>query len=59
MKIQQVEKQTGIPAQSIRYYEREGLILPERNPENRYRTYSPADIERLETIASAESLEYP
>ena len=51
MKIQQVEKQTGIPAQSIRYYEREGLIRPERNPENRYRTYSEADLERLETIA--------
>ena len=27
MKIQQVERQTGITAQSIRYYEREGLIL--------------------------------
>ena len=59
MKIQQVEKQTGIPAQSIRFYEREGLILPERNPENRYRTYGPEDVERLETIAFCRKLGVP
>ena len=51
MKIQQVEQKTGLTAQSIRYYEREGLICPERNPENRYRAYTEADVQRLRIIA--------
>lgn len=51
MKIQQVERQTGISAQSIRFYEREGLILPQRDSGNRYRIYSPEDVEELRSIA--------
>jgi len=59
MQIQQVEKQTGIPAQSIRFYEREGLITPERNPDNRYRDYSQADVQRLKTISFCRSMGIP
>jgi len=56
MKIQQVERQTGITAQSIRYYEREGLILPERDSSNSYRIYSAEDVERLRSIAFCRKL---
>ena len=56
MKIQQVERQTGITAQSIRYYEREGLILPERDGGNGYRIYSAEDVGRLQSIAFCRKL---
>jgi len=56
MQIQQVEKRTGLSAQSIRFYEREGLIQPERNPENRYRNYTEEDVRRLDSIAFCRSM---
>jgi len=56
MKIHQVEQQTGLTAQSIRFYEREGLICPARNPENRYRSYTEEDIQRLRTVAFCRSM---
>lgn len=59
MRIQQVERQTGISAQSIRFYEREGLIAPQRMPENRYRDYTPEDVQRLEGIVFCRKLGVP
>ena len=40
MTIKDVEQLTGITRQNIRFYEREGLIAPCRNPENQYRELS-------------------
>ena len=40
LNIKEVEKLTNITKQNIRYYERQGLIFPKRNPENDYREYS-------------------
>ena len=59
MQIQQVERQTGLSAQSIRFYEREGLIRPERNPENRYRNYTEEDVRRLNSIAFCRTMGIP
>lgn len=59
MRIQQVERQTGVSAQSIRFYEREGLIAPQRMPENRYRDYTPEDVQRLEGIVFCRKLGVP
>lgn len=59
MRIQQVEKQTGVNAQSIRFYEREGLLAPRRSPENRYRDYTPEDVRRLEGIVFCRKLGVP
>ena len=39
----------GVHAQTLRYYERVGLIWPSRSG-GRQRLYSPADIERLRRI---------
>lgn len=50
MKIKEAERLTGIPAANIRYYEKEGLIHPERDKENHYREYQMSDIEKLEQI---------
>lgn len=59
MLIKEVQKETGLPLQSIRYYEREGLISPARNQENRYRDYSEEDVEQLRTIAFCRKLGMP
>ena len=36
--------------QNIRYYEKQGLLHPERNLENDYRVYGEAEISRLNEI---------
>lgn len=59
MTIKEVEKQTGLPRSVIRFYEKEGLIAPQRNEENRYRAYSQADVDRLVRIAFLRTLDIP
>ena len=50
MNIKEVEERTGISRQNIRYYEKQGLLHPERNLENDYRVYGEAEISRLNEI---------
>jgi len=50
MKIYQVEELVGITKKNIRFYEDEGLLNPDRNPENGYREYSLKDVRQLEKI---------
>lgn len=50
MKINEVEKETGITSANIRYYERKNLLAPRRSDENNYRVYNAEDIERLKQI---------
>lgn len=49
MKINEIEKNLGIPKATIRFYEKEGLISPQRN-ENSYREYSGEDVELMKKI---------
>lgn len=49
MKIKEVEQIVGLAKENIRYYEKEGLIKPERN-DNNYREYSLEDSKRLKKI---------
>ena len=49
MKIQELERMTGLERPSIRFYEKEGLLVPNRL-ENGYRDYSEADAELLKKI---------
>ena len=46
MKIQDVEIKTGLDRATIRFYEKENILTPER-AENGYRNYSDADVELL------------
>ena len=50
MLINEVETLLNLSKKSIRYYESEGLIKPERNKYNDYRTYTKNDIETLKKI---------
>ena len=50
MNINEVEKITGVSKPNIRFYEKKGLIKPNRNQDNDYRDYSDEDIEILEKI---------
>ena len=50
MKIKEVENQTGITSHNIRFYEKEHLIFPQRNPMNGYREYTDADVKLLNRI---------
>lgn len=59
MKIAEVEKQTGISKQTIRFYEKEGLIEPGRNSENQYREYDPQDVKKLKRISIMRKLNVP
>lgn len=49
MQINEVEKRLGIPKATIRFYEKTGLICPERRS-NSYREYSEEDVLQLQNI---------
>ena len=56
MKIGEVAKLSGTGIETIRFYEREGLLLePERRPSG-YRQYDESTVERLEYIRRAKEL---
>ena len=54
MKIKEVSEKTGLTKKTIRYYEAEGLLSPDKQWQNgrEYRNYSEADIQRLTKIAA-------
>ena len=59
MKINEVEAAVGVTKKNIRFYEEEGLIRPGREPGNGYRSYSQADVERLQRIKLLRKLDVP
>lgn len=59
MNINQVERITGVSKRNIRFYEKEGLLLPGRNKENGYRVYEPNDIWRVKVIRMLRMLDMP
>ena len=54
MKIKEISELTGLTKKTIRYYEAEGLLNPEKQWLNgrEYRNYSQADVAQLEKIAA-------
>lgn len=58
MKIKDVEEQLDITKSNIRFYEKEGLITPNRT-ENGYRDYSEEDVRRLKEIVILRKLGIP
>lgn len=59
MNIKEAEKRTGITKQNIRFYEKKGLLSPERNEENGYREYTGEDIETLKKIGILRRIDVP
>lgn len=58
MRINDLELQTGLDRATIRYYEKEGLITPQRE-ENGYRNYSESDRQQLLKIKLLRQLDIP
>lgn len=54
--IGQVAKQSGISIETIRYYEKEGLLEKPERTESGYRQYDESVIERLSFIQQAKGL---
>lgn len=57
LKIGELAKRTNCPVETIRYYEREGLLPAPARTEGNYRLYSDAHIEKLLFIRHCRSLD--
>ena len=57
MKISELAQATSTPADTMRYYEREGLLPEPARAGNNYRVYGPAHAERLAFIRQARGLD--
>jgi Cd(II)/Pb(II)-responsive transcriptional regulator len=57
MKIGELAKQTGSQVETIRYYEREGLLPAPARSGGNYRLYGAAHLERLQFIRHCRSLD--
>lgn len=57
MKIGALAEATGTPVETIRFYEREGLLPPPARADNNYRVYLPAHVERLSFIRQCRNLD--
>ena len=57
MNISEVEKRTGLPAKTIRYYEEIGLVTPARRA-NGYRDFAQSEAHKLAFLARARVLSF-
>lgn len=56
MKIGEIARRVGIPIDTVRYYERGGLLPPPARRASGYRDYDDGDIPRLRFILRAKAL---
>lgn len=56
MLIRDLSRAAGVPASTIRYYERLGLLQAPQRSAAQYRLYGTADVERLRFIQKAKRL---
>lgn len=54
--IGDLSQQTGVVRETIRYYEKIGLLPPSQRAENGYRVYTNEDVDRLKFIRQARGL---
>lgn len=59
MTIKQAQQLSGVSADNIRFYEKQGLLRPARSRDNDYRDYSQADIRTLKLIRALRMLDIP
>jgi Cd(II)/Pb(II)-responsive transcriptional regulator len=57
LKIGELAKRTGCLVETIRYYEREGLLLEPARSEGNYRLYTETHVERLQFIRHCRALD--
>ena len=56
MHVNELVKRMGVTADTVRYYTRIGLLTPNKNPTNGYKTYSEKECHRLRFITDARVL---
>jgi DNA-binding transcriptional MerR regulator len=56
MKIGELARQAGVPIDTVRYYERNGLLPEPARRESGYRDYAAADVARLGFVLRAKAL---
>ncbi|MEO8058119.1 MAG: Cd(II)/Pb(II)-responsive transcriptional regulator [Burkholderiales bacterium] len=59
MKIGELAKATGCEVETIRYYEREGLLAAPPRSEAGYRQYAQREVEQLNFVRHCRSLDMP
>jgi len=57
MRIGELGEATGVDIETIRYYEKEGLLSPPARLANGYRAYGPAHLEQLAFIRHCRALD--
>ena len=58
MKIQELSKQSGIHLETIRYYEKMGLMPEPKRLANGYRDYDEASLKQLKFIKTCRALDF-
>ncbi|HWD08029.1 MAG TPA: MerR family transcriptional regulator [Actinomycetota bacterium] len=58
-RISELAEQAGVPASTLRYYERIGLLNPDAREPNGYRRYGETAVDRLAFIARAKGMGMP
>lgn len=56
MKIGELAQQAGVGIDTVRYYERQGILPPPSRLASGYRTYGPGDAARLRFVRRAKAL---
>lgn len=56
MRIGELAKRAGVGVDTVRYYEREGILPPADRAESGYRCYRPDDVARLQFVRRAKAL---
>lgn len=59
MRIGELAQQAGVDVQTVRYYEREGLLAAPSRTASGYRAYGPEHLERLNFVRHCRSLDMP
>src|SRR6056297_3046661 len=56
MKVKELAEAAGVNPDTVRFYTREGLLKPTRNPDNNYQQYGAEDLLRLRFARKARQL---
>lgn len=59
MRIKELGQATGVEVETIRFYEKEGLLPAPARSDNGYRDYTPAHLERLAFVRHCRALDMP
>ena len=59
MRISELAEQVGVSADTIRFYEREGLLPAAGRARNGYREYGPAELDHLRLLVELRRLDIP